>query len=86
MSDVMTLLPLSFLDGRIVIDPDVCNGKPTIRGKRITAQTILEFLSAGDSEEEILSQYPGLEPEDIKACLRFAAQLMDRRYDVEKVA
>ncbi len=81
----MTLLPLTFLDGVIVIDPAVCNGKPTIRGKRITVQTILEFLSAGDSEEEILSQYPSLTSEDIKACIRFAAQLMDKRYDVEKV-
>ena len=81
----MTLLPLTFLDGAILIDPGVCNGKPSIRGKRITVQTILEFLSAGDSEEEILSQYPSLTSEDIKACIRFAAQLMDKRYDVEKV-
>jgi uncharacterized protein (DUF433 family) len=50
--------PLTFLNGRITIDPGVCNGKPTLRGKRITVQTILEFLSAGDSEEEILAQYP----------------------------
>ena len=39
---------------RITIDPDICNGKPTIRGKRITVETILEFLSAGESREEIL--------------------------------
>ena len=61
-------------DGRITIDPGICNGKPTLRGKRITAQTVLEFLGAGNSEAEILEQYPGLEPEDIKACLRFAAK------------
>ena len=42
---------------RITIDPEVCNGRPTIRGKRITAQTVLEFLSAGESREEILRQY-----------------------------
>ena len=44
--------------GRITIDPAICNGKPTIRGKRITVQTILEFLSAGEDREEILRQYP----------------------------
>jgi len=56
---------------RITIDPQLCNGKPTIRGKRITVQTILEFLSAGDTAEDILYQYPSLEAQDIEACLRF---------------
>lgn len=77
---------LSFYDGRITIDPSICNGKPTIRGKRIAVQTILEFLGAGDSEAEILNQYPSLEPEDIKTCLRFAASLMDKRYNLAQVA
>ena len=56
---------------RITIDEKLLNGKPSIRGKRISVQTILEFLSAGDSEEEILKQYPSLEAEDIRACLQF---------------
>lgn len=76
----------TYLDGRITIDPDICNGKPTLRGKRIAVQTVLEFLSAGDSEAEILEQYPSLETEDIRACLRFATGLMDKRYDVVQVA
>lgn len=78
--------PAIFLDGRIAIDPEVCNGKPTIRGKRIAAQTILEFLGAGETAEEILKQYPSLEPDDIRACLQFAALLMGNRYDLAKVA
>jgi uncharacterized protein (DUF433 family) len=65
---------------RITIDARVCNGKPTIRGKRITVQTILEFLSAGDTSEEILKEYPTLTREDISACLQFAAQMMNRHY------
>ncbi len=52
---------------RITIDEKICNGKPTIRGKRIAVQTIPEFLSAGESVEEILNQYPTLEREDISA-------------------
>jgi uncharacterized protein (DUF433 family) len=64
----------------------VCNGKPTLRGKRIAVQTVLEFLSAGDSAEEILSQYPSLEAEDIRACLRFATELMAGHYALKKVA
>ena len=65
----------SYFDGRITLDPDVCNGKPTLRGKRIAVQTILGFLSEGDSEAEILEQYPSMEAEDIRACLRFATHV-----------
>ncbi len=57
----------------ITIDADVCNGKPVLRGKRITVQTILEFLSAGESREEIFKQYPSLTNEDIDASLEFAS-------------
>lgn len=78
--------PGIFLNGRITIDPDVCNGKPAIRGKRIAAQTVLEFLGAGETTEEILRQYPSLDLDDIMACLQFAALLMDKRYDLSKVA
>lgn len=70
----------------ITVDPDICNGKPVIRGKRITVQTVLEFLSAGDSPEEILEQYPSLTREDIQACLEFAKDLMARKYVVQSVA
>ncbi|KAA0227683.1 DUF433 domain-containing protein [candidate division KSB1 bacterium] len=77
---------MSFLDGKITINPEICNGKPTIRGTRITVQTILEFLSAGDSHEEILRQYPSLTSEDIKACLAFATMLMSHNYVVKMTA
>ncbi len=62
---------MKYIFDRITVDSNLCNGKPTIRGKRITVQTILEFLSAGDSTEDILKQYPSLEKEDIEACLKF---------------
>ena len=77
---------LEYLDGRITIHPDICNGHPTIRGMRITAETVLGFLSVGESQDEILRQYPSLEPADIDACLRFAADLMARRYTLRDVA
>jgi uncharacterized protein (DUF433 family) len=56
----MTSSTMRFFDGRITIDPVICNGKPTIRGKRIAVQTVLEFLGAGESETEILNQSPAL--------------------------
>ncbi|NOZ53968.1 MAG: DUF433 domain-containing protein [Gammaproteobacteria bacterium] len=82
----MKPIKFSCLDGRITIDPDLCNGKPTIRGKRITVQTIVEFLSAGETEKEILNQYPSLEKQDIHACLVFASKLMDHRYTLQEIA
>ena len=77
---------LRYLDGRITVDPDLCNGHPTVRGLRITVETVLGFLSAGDSPREILEQYPSLEPADIDACIRFAADLMAHRYTLQRVA
>ncbi len=71
------------ISDRITIDENICNGKPTIRGKRISVQTILEFLSAGETVEELLNQYPSLEREDITACLEFATNLMDRNYVIK---
>jgi uncharacterized protein (DUF433 family) len=77
---------MEYLSDRITIDPDLCNGKPTIRGLRITVQTVLEFLGAGESENEILNQYPSLEKEDLMACIKFAADLMNRNYIIKSVA
>jgi uncharacterized protein (DUF433 family) len=74
------------LTKRVTFDPAVCNGKPTLRGKRITVQTVLEFLSAGESRREILRQYPSLVSEDIDACLAFAASLMGSGFVVKKLA
>jgi uncharacterized protein (DUF433 family) len=63
------------LINRITIDPDICHGKPTIRSTRYTVDLILDLLSAGMSETEIIDDYPALEINDIKACLAFASQL-----------
>ena len=56
---------------RIIVDPDICNGRPVVKGTRITTHTILEFLAAGDSIEDVLEEYPSLSREDILACLEF---------------
>jgi uncharacterized protein (DUF433 family) len=71
---------------RITIDPAICNGKPTFRHKRIAVETILEFLSAGESTAEILRQYPSLDADDIHAALGFATELMKRNYTVRLAA
>ena len=63
---------------RITITPDICNGKPTIRGMRITVKTILEYLAADESIENILEAYPALEKEDISAALQYASAIMEK--------
>ncbi len=65
-------------ENRIVIKPDICNGKPIIRGLRITVTTILEYLAAGETYENILAAYPLLEKEDIIACLEYARKISDK--------
>jgi uncharacterized protein (DUF433 family) len=61
---------------RIIIDPNICNGKPTIRGTRITVQTIVEFLSEGDSIADVLEEYSQISREDVQACLEYMAKRM----------
>ncbi len=60
---------------RITIDPDICHGKPCIRGLRYPVEFLLELLSSGMTYAEILSDYPDLEQEDIFAALEFATRL-----------
>ena len=66
---------------RITIEPGKRGGKPCIRGLRITVHDILEYLASGMTEQEILADFPDLEPEDIRACLAFAAD-RERKFDL----
>jgi uncharacterized protein (DUF433 family) len=60
---------------RVTIDPNVRFGKPCIRGHRITVQEILEWLSSGASQQQIMADYPQLEPDDLLAVYAYAAEL-----------
>lgn len=71
---------------KIVINPDVCNGQPTFEGTRIAVQTVLEFLGAGDSPEDVVREYPALSLEDVREALRFSSRLMRHHYIVRDVA
>src|SRR5215216_3714384 len=59
---------------RITLSPDVMAGKPVIRGTRLTVRYVLELLAYGATSEDILREYEGLTPEDIRACFLFAAK------------
>ena len=61
---------------QIIIEPGVCNGRPIVAGTRITAQTIFEFLAAGDSVEDLLEEYPAITRSDVLACFEYASKLM----------
>ncbi len=61
---------------RIILDPSVLDGKPIIRGTRISVDLVLELLASGWNESVILNEYPGLVHEDILACLRYAQEIV----------
>jgi uncharacterized protein (DUF433 family) len=67
---------MSHLD-RITVNPDQCAGRPCIRGLRVRVKDVLDMLAAGASREDILRDYPYLQPEDITAALEFAARQAD---------
>lgn len=58
---------------RITIDPQICHGKPVTCGLRYPVESILEYLAAGDSVDDVLAEFPVLEREDLLACLELAA-------------
>ncbi len=63
------------MSDRISINPNICHGKPTIKGTRVLVANILGALASGDSFEEILEDYPNITVEDIKAALAFSSEL-----------
>ena len=65
---------------RISIDPNICFGKPCVRGHRIWVSLILDMLAAGMTHAEVLEEYPGIEEADILACLAYAAEMSRERY------
>ena len=62
---------------RMSVDPEICHGKPCVRGLRYPVETILEYLAGGDTVEDLLAEFPDLEREDILACHEFSRR---RRY------
>lgn len=69
--------------GRIVTNREILSGKPIIKGTRISVEFILELLSSGVTEAEILQDYPHLAKEDIRACLEYAAHALKNEIFVE---
>ncbi len=64
---------------RITINPEICHGKPTVRNMRYTVSLILDLLSAGMTNDEIMADYPAIEKEDIQACLLYASRLSETK-------
>lgn len=65
---------------RILINPEICFGKPCIKGHRIRVSLILDFLASGMTVDEVLKEYPQLQPEDIYACIAYGTEMSRERY------
>ena len=74
------------MEDLIMIDPAVCNGRPVVKGTRITVQTIMEFLAAGDSVDEVLEAYPTLTRGQVLACMEWASRLMGNHFQIAELA
>lgn len=61
---------------RITVGPEICHGKPCIRGLRYPVEILLEYLAGGDTIEDLLKEFPDLEHEDILACHKFARRML----------
>jgi uncharacterized protein (DUF433 family) len=66
--------------GRISVDPNICFGKPCVRGHRIWVSLVLDLLASGWSFKKVLDNYPGLEEADILACIAYGAEMSRERY------
>ena len=64
---------------RITVDPEVCHGKPCVRGLRYPVESLLEYLAGGDTIEDLLREFPDLEREDILACHEFSRRMLTAR-------
>jgi uncharacterized protein (DUF433 family) len=73
------------LSTRITINPNICHGKPTVRGLRYPVETLLELLASGQTIEELLLDYPDLEREDFLACIDYASKLAQVK-SIHKIA
>ena len=67
---------------RISVDPNVCFGKPCVRGHRIWVSRVLDLLADGETTESVLAEFPGLERQDVLACIAYGAE-MTREHVVE---
>lgn len=65
---------------RISIDPNICFGKPCVRGTRIWVSLLLDFLANGMTMDEVLAEYPGLEREDVLAAIAYGAEMSRERF------
>lgn len=67
---------------RITINPNQCGGRSCVRGMRIRVKDVLDMLAGGATQEEILSDFPDLEAEDMRACIAYAARYLDHAVSV----
>lgn len=74
LTDGCSIFSLMRYQDRIAIDPEIRFGKPCVRGTRVSVGDVLSYLASGMTEQQVLTDFPQLNSEDIRACLAFAAE------------
>ena len=74
------------MTSRIELNPEICNGRPVIHGTRITVDTVLGYLSAGDSTDDVIQAHPNLEIADVLACIDYARRVSSARSTIQRAS
>jgi uncharacterized protein (DUF433 family) len=69
----------------IISNPDICNGKPVIKGTRITVKSVISFVIAGDKDDKILKNYPHLTADDLQACKEFDTMFFEKPFIIKTI-
>ncbi|MEO6328161.1 MAG: DUF433 domain-containing protein [Ginsengibacter sp.] len=69
----------------IISNPDICNGKPVIKGTRITVKSVISFVIAGDMDDKILKNYPHLTADDLQACKEFDTTFFEKPFIIKTI-
>ena len=72
-------MPNENLIARITVNPEICHGKPCVRGLRYPVESLLEYLAGGDSIDDLLAEFPDLQREDFLACIEFSRRMLAAR-------
>ena len=69
----------------IISNPDICNGKPVIKGTRITVKSVMSFIIAGNKDDKVLKNFPRLSADDLQACKEFKAVFFEKPFIIKTI-
>jgi len=69
----------------IVSNPDICNGRPVVKGTRVTVKSVMSFVTAGDTDKKVLKAYPRITSEDLQVCKEFTSLFFEKPSSIKSI-